>query len=104
VICIHSEMKLADIEDDPETRGTIQTGTPTRIKIGLDHIPTNWDFVNTSSGSFTTDMVDWQEGSTVFTPRGDNESRPINMYLDFIIIKKTTDTDIPPGCVAPFGY
>lgn len=75
-----------------------------RIKVGVDHIPVCYNDINKGAVEpLARSMVDYQHGATRFDiAKGDNETRPANIALNFII-KMTNDAKIPTGCVIPYA-
>ncbi|OCK75154.1 hypothetical protein K432DRAFT_409261 [Lepidopterella palustris CBS 459.81] len=69
------------------------------IEIGICHIPSGYNSVQTSGGPLKRDMVDWQNGSESFpVAAGDVETRPVNMALNFIL-KIYNNSQLPVGSI-----
>lgn len=76
--------------------------TNNTFSVSIPHIPKDFHYTNVGATG-GQNMVDWNSSSNTFDVQGgDNETRPLNVYMNFII-KLTNDAAIPVGSLIPYA-
>ncbi|KAL9610523.1 MAG: hypothetical protein Q9167_004783 [Letrouitia subvulpina] len=98
---IRGNFPSGPLRSSPGTKSVFSTFNP-GFQVRVNHVPGDFHYVD--HGSLTgAHMVKWQDGSTTFNViGGDNETRPTNVYMQYII-KVANKTILPIGTIVPYA-